>query len=127
MQNGQGAALLAWENEAYLPIEERPGEFEIVTPPTSILAEPPVTVADKRGTREVATEFLNRIYTDEGQRIAGKHCCRPSNPDILKEFGEQCDLSAKLITIDDPLFGGWLAAHKKHLSDGGIFDQIFTK
>ncbi|MDR1658116.1 MAG: sulfate ABC transporter substrate-binding protein [Deltaproteobacteria bacterium] len=131
VQNGQGDVLLAWENEAYLSIAERPGEFEIVTPPTSILAEPPVTVVDevveKRGTRELATEYLNYLYSDEGQRIAGKHYYRPSNPEILKEFGQYYDLSTQLITIDDPLFGGWATAQKYHFSDGAIFDKIYTK
>jgi sulfate transport system substrate-binding protein len=131
VQNGQGDVLLAWENEAYLSIAERPGEFEIVTPPTSILAEPPVAVVDevvdKRGTRELATEFLTYLYSDVGQRLAGKYYYRPSNPDILKEFGSYFDLSTKLITIDDPLFGGWAKAQKYHFTDGGVFDQIYTK
>ncbi|MDR2140564.1 MAG: sulfate ABC transporter substrate-binding protein [Deltaproteobacteria bacterium] len=131
VQNGQGDVLLAWENEAYLSLAERPGELEIVTPPTSILAEPPVAVVDvyvdKKGTRELATEYLKYLYSDEGQRIAGNHYYRPSNPEILKEFTKYFYLSLKLITIDDPLFGGWAKAQKYHFSDGGIFDQIYTK
>ncbi|MDR1609182.1 MAG: sulfate ABC transporter substrate-binding protein [Deltaproteobacteria bacterium] len=131
VQNGQGDVLLAWENEAYLSIAERPGEFEIVTPPTSILAEPPVTVVDevvdKKGTRALATEYLNYLYSDEGQRLAGKNYYRPSNPEILKEFGQYFELKTKLITIDDPLFGGWAKAQKYHFSDGAIFDQIYAK
>jgi sulfate transport system substrate-binding protein len=131
VQNGQGDVLLAWENEAYLSLAERPGELEIVTPPTSILAEPPVAVVDtyvdKKGTRELATEYLKYLYSDEGQRIAGNHYYRPSNPEILKEFSKFFDLNLKHITIDDPLFGGWGKAQKEHFSDGGIFDQIYTK
>jgi sulfate transport system substrate-binding protein len=131
VQNGQGDVLLAWENEAYLSLAERPGELEIVTPPTSILAEPPVAVVDtyvdKKNSRELATEYLKYLYSDEGQRIAGSHYYRPSNPEIIKEFTKYFDLNLKLITIDDPLFGGWEVAQKKHFSDGGIFDQIYTK
>ncbi|MDR1576997.1 MAG: sulfate ABC transporter substrate-binding protein [Deltaproteobacteria bacterium] len=131
VQNGQGDVLLAWENEAYLSLAERPGELEIVTPPTSILAEPPVAVVDtyvdKKGTRELATEYLKYLYSDQGQRIAGEHYYRPSNPNILKEFGKYFDLSIKLITIDDPLFGGWEKTQKLHFTDGGIFDQLYTK
>ncbi|MDR1085545.1 MAG: sulfate ABC transporter substrate-binding protein [Deltaproteobacteria bacterium] len=131
VQNGQGDVLLAWENEAYLSLAERPGEFEIVTPPTSILAEPPVaivdTYVDKKGTRELATEYLKYLYSDEGQRIAGQHYYRPSNPEIIKEFTKYFDLNLKLITIDDPLLGGWETAQKKHFSDGGVFDRIYTK
>ncbi|MDR1051262.1 MAG: sulfate ABC transporter substrate-binding protein [Deltaproteobacteria bacterium] len=131
VQNGQGDVLLAWENEAYLSLAERPGEFEIVTPPTSILAEPPVTIVDayvdKNGTRELATEYLKFLYSDEGQRIAGAHYYRPSNPEIIKEFADYFDLGLKLVTIDDPLFGGWEVAQKKHFGDGGVFDQIYEK
>ncbi|MDR2406229.1 MAG: sulfate ABC transporter substrate-binding protein [Deltaproteobacteria bacterium] len=129
--NGQGDVLLAWENEGYLALEEAPGQFEIVSPPLSILAEPPVaivdTYVDKKGTREVATEYLNYLYTPEGQRIAGKHFYRPSNPEIAKEFKDQFQLQMELVTIDDPLFGGWEKAQAKHFSDGGVFDQIYTR
>jgi sulfate transport system substrate-binding protein len=131
VQNLQGDVLLAWENEAYLSLAERPGELDIVYPPTSILTEPPVaivdTYVDKKGTRELATEYLKYLYSDEGQRIAGKHYYRPSNPTILKEFSKSYNLDIKLIAIDDPLFGGWAVAQKKHFSDGGIFDQIYSK
>ncbi|MDR2200218.1 MAG: sulfate ABC transporter substrate-binding protein [Deltaproteobacteria bacterium] len=129
--NGQGDVLLAWENEAYLALEEAPGKFEIVSPPLSILAEPPVAIVDayvdKKGTREVATEYLNYLYTPEGQRIAGKHFYRPSDPAIAEEFKDQFQLKMELVTIDDPLFGGWEKAQAKHFNDGGVFDQIYTR
>lgn len=128
VQNGQGDVLLAWENEAYPSLAERPGEFEIVAPPTNILAEPPVaavdTYADKKNSRELATEYLKYLYSDAGQRIAGERRYRPNNPEIIKEFTKYFDLNLKLITIDDPLFGGWEVALKKHFGDGGVFDQI---
>ncbi|MDR3204345.1 MAG: sulfate ABC transporter substrate-binding protein [Deltaproteobacteria bacterium] len=130
VQNGQGDVLLAWENEAFLTLKQEGDKYEIVTPPTSILAEPPVTVVDevvdKRGTREIATEYLTFLYSDEGQRLAGKHFYRPSNPEILKEFGNQF-VSTQLITIDNPLFDGWEKAQKEHFTDGAIFDQIYVK
>ncbi|MDR1079807.1 MAG: sulfate ABC transporter substrate-binding protein [Deltaproteobacteria bacterium] len=131
VQNGQGDVLLAWENEAYLALAETPGQFEIVAPPTSILAEPPVAIVDenvdKKGTREIATEYLNYLYSDEGQRVAGKHFYRPSNKTIAEEFKDVFVLNMKLITIDDPLFGGWGPTQAKHFNDGGIFDQIYTR
>ncbi|MDR3155415.1 MAG: sulfate ABC transporter substrate-binding protein [Deltaproteobacteria bacterium] len=131
VQNGQGDVLLAWENEAYLALAETPGQFEIVAPPLSILAEPPVAIVDsnvdKKGTRELATEYLNHLYSDEGQRIAGKHYYRPSNQKIAEEFKDVFVLNMKLVTIDDPLFGGWGPAQAKHFNDGGIFDQIYTR
>jgi sulfate transport system substrate-binding protein len=131
VRNGQGDVLLAWENEAYLAIAEHKNDFEIVTPDLSILAEPPVAivdaVVDKRGSRELANAYLDYLYSDEGQRIAGKNHYRPSNPKIAAEFADVFDLKVNLITIDDPLFGGWEKAQTKHFTDGGIFDRIYTR
>ena len=82
--------LIAWENEAFLSVQENPDEYEIVTPSISILAQPSVAVVDEvvdqRGTRDVATEYLSYLYSDEAQRIAGDNFYRPSNPDILNEY-----------------------------------------
>ncbi|MGN0620148.1 MAG: sulfate ABC transporter substrate-binding protein [Ruminiclostridium sp.] len=129
VENGQGDVLLAWENEAYLSIQDYPDGYEIITPSVSILAQPSVAivdkVVDKRGTREAATEYLNYLYTDEAQRIAGDNYYRPSNPDILKEYSSVFDLNINLVTIAD--FGGWDTAQKKHFADGGVFDEIYEK
>jgi sulfate transport system substrate-binding protein len=124
VQRGLGDVLLAWENEAFLAINELgPDKFEVITPSESILAEPPVTVidkvADKRGTRKVAEAYLNFLYTDEGQKIAAKHYYRPINPKIPTRLAK-----IKLYTIDQA-FGGWQNAQKTHFSDGGTFDQIY--
>lgn len=127
VENGQGDVLLAWENEAYLSIQDNPDDYEIVTPSISILAQPSVavvdSVVDKRGTREAATEYLSYLYSDDAQRLAGKNYYRPSNPDILNEFADVFDLDVNLVTIED--FGGWDNAQEKHFTDGGIFDQIY--
>jgi sulfate transport system substrate-binding protein len=125
VQRGQGDVLLAWENEAFLAINELgPDKFEVVTPSESILAEPPVTVidkvADKRGTRKVAEAYLNFLYSDEGQKIASKHYYRPINPKIPTKLAK-----VKLYTIDKA-FGGWQKAQKTHFADGGTFDQIYA-
>jgi sulfate transport system substrate-binding protein len=127
VQRGLGDVLLAWENEAFLAVRELgPDKFDIVTPPESILAEPPVTVidkvADKRGTRKVAEEYLKYLYTDEGQKIAAKHYYRPINAKIPTKLAKV----KKLYTIDKD-FGGWQKAQKTHFSDGGTFDQIYGK
>jgi sulfate transport system substrate-binding protein len=131
VENGQGDVLLAWENEAYLSLKEHPKDFEIVTPPLSILAEPPVAIVDEnvdaKGTRELAKAYLEYLYSDVGQKLAGDNFYRPSNPAILANYGKQFDLGINLITIDDPLFGGWEKAQNYHFSDGGIFDQIYEK
>ncbi|MBR1592844.1 MAG: sulfate ABC transporter substrate-binding protein [Ruminococcus sp.] len=129
VENGQGDVLLAWENEAFLSLQEYPDDYEIVTPSISILAQPSVAVVDKNvdknGTREAATEYLNYLYSDEAQRIAGQNYYRPSNEEILNEFSDVFDLDIDLVTIND--FGGWDEAFEKHFSDGGLFDQIFEQ
>jgi len=127
VENKQGDVLLAWENEAFLSIKEYPDDYEIITPSISILAEPPVAivdeVVDKKGTREVATAYLEYLYSDVGQRIAVENYYRPTNQNI--SFSDTFDLNINLITIDDALFGGWNNAQKVHFNDGGVFDQIY--
>jgi sulfate transport system substrate-binding protein len=127
-QRGIGDVLLAWENEAHLALKEFGADnFEIVTPPLSILAEPPVAVVDKNvkrhGTTEVATEYLKYLYSDEGQEIAAKNFYRPRNEAIAAKYAGNFT-RLKLVTIDQE-FGGWTKAQKTHFADGGIFDQIF--
>jgi sulfate transport system substrate-binding protein len=129
VENGQGDVLIAWENEAYLSIQDHPDEYEIITPSVSILAQPSVAVVDKvvdkRGTREAATEYLNYLYSDEAQKIAGDNFYRPSNKEILQQYADTFDLNINLVTIKD--FGGWESAQEKHFADGGVFDEIYEK
>jgi sulfate transport system substrate-binding protein len=127
-QRGIGDVLLAWENEAHLALKEfGDDKFDIVTPPLSILAEPPVAVVDKNakhhGTTEVAKAYLEYLYSDEGQEIAAKNFYRPRNEAIAAKYAANFS-QLKLVTIDDE-FGGWTKAQKTHFADGGIFDQIF--
>ena len=127
-----GDVLLAWENEAYLVLEEFGADnFDIVFPPSSILAEPPVTVvvgnAEAHGTLALATAYLEYLYSAEGQTLAAANHYRPSRPDLVADKALLEGFpSLDLISIDDPLFGGWAAAQPKHFGDGGIFDQIYT-
>ena len=128
VERGVGDVLLAWENEAYLALKEfGPEKFEIVAPPLSILAEPPVAVvekvADKKGTRDAAEAYLKYWYTKEGQEIAARNSYRPRDPEIAKEY-EKSFAKVELFTIDD-VFGGWTKAQKDHFAEGGIFDQIY--
>ncbi len=128
-ERGIGDVLINWENELLLALKNHGDKFEIVVPSVSILAEPTVAVldrnVDKRGTREIAQAYLEYLYSDEGQDIAGKHFYRPSNPEILKKYAHQYP-NIRLFTIDD-VFGGWTKATDKHFVDGGIFDQIYLK
>ena len=128
VERGVGDVLLAWENEAFLAQREfGKDKFEIVSPPLSILAEPPVAivdkVADKKGTREVADAYLKYWYSKEGQEIAARNSYRPRDPEIAKEY-ENSFAKVDLFTIDD-VFGGWTKAQQEHFSEGGIFDQIY--
>lgn len=128
VERGIGDVLLAWENEALLAIKELgPDKFDIIAPSLSILAEPPVAVVDKvvdrKGTRNLAQAYLQFLYTDEGQVLAGKHYYRPTSPKIAERFAAQFP-KLKLLTIDKD-FGGWQVAQKTHFNDGGTFDQIY--
>jgi sulfate/thiosulfate-binding protein len=128
VERGVGDVLLAWENEAFLAQREfGKDKFEIVSPPLSILAEPPVAivdaVADKKGTRAVAGAYLKYWYSKEGQEIAARNSYRPRDPEIAKKY-EASFAKVELFTIDD-VFGGWAKAQQEHFSEGGIFDQIY--
>ena len=127
-QRGIGDVLLAWENEAHLALKEfGEDKFDIVTPSISVLAEPPVAIVDKtarrHGTTEVAKAYLDYLYSDEGQDIAGKNFYRPRSEKAAAKYAGQF-ASLKLVTVDQE-FGGWTKAQKTHFGDGGIFDQIF--
>ena len=126
VQRGIGDVLLAWENEALLAIKELgPDKVEIVVPSISILAEPSVTVVDKvvlrRGTREVATAYLQYLYSKEGQDIIARNYYRPRDAEVAAKYAAQYP-KLNLVTIKD--FGGWQAATKAHFGDGGSFDQV---
>lgn len=129
VERGIGDVLVGWENEAYLALKEDDSKFEVVVPPVSILAEPPVTVVDKfakkHGTVKVAEAYLSYLYSDEGQEIIAKNFYRPRNAAVLKAHESQY-AKVDLFTIDD-IFGGWTKAQKTHFSDGGVFDQIYLK
>jgi len=123
-----GDVLIAWENEAFLSAKDSKGEFEIVVPSVSILAEPPVAVVDKvaekNGTAEVAKAYLEYLYSPAGQQIAAKNYYRPAvkgaiSDEELKHFAQ-----VELFTIED-VFGGWAKAQQQHFDENGTFDQIY--
>nr|WP_290980192.1 sulfate ABC transporter substrate-binding protein [Halomonas sp.] len=127
VQRRLGDVLLAWENEAILSVEQLgKGDFEIVVPEQSILAEPPVAVVDanvdRKGTREAAEAYLEYLYSEEAQRLAAKHYYRPRSEDVLAEHIDAFP-SLELFTIDD-VFGGWQSAQARFFNDGGVFDEI---
>ncbi|MFJ3045733.1 sulfate ABC transporter substrate-binding protein [Herbaspirillum chlorophenolicum] len=129
VERGIGDVLLAWENEALISLKEwGPDKFDIVAPSISILTEPPVAlvdkVADRRGTRKVAEEYLKHLYSEEGQEIIAKNYYRPIDPKIAAKYASQFP-KLNLVTIDKD-FGGWQKAQKTHFADGGTFDQLYV-
>jgi sulfate/thiosulfate transport system substrate-binding protein len=130
VERNVGDVLIAWENEAFLSINEfGKDKFEIIVPSVSILAEPPVAVVDRvvdrKGTRAAAEDYLRFIYTPEAQEIVARHFYRPRDPAVMKKY-EGAFPKVELFTIDE-VFGGWQKAQPTHFGDGGIFDRIFTQ
>lgn len=130
IQRGLGDVLISWENEAYMALNEsKAGEYELITPSISILAEPPVavvdSVVDKRGTRTVAEGYLNYLYGDEGQKLAAQYYYRPSNPQIAEQYKDKFH-PLKLIPIDK-VFKGWKDINNKFFKDNKIFDKIMSE
>lgn len=128
VQRGLGDVLIAWENEAILAVKELGADkLQIVVPSVSILAEPPVAVVDnvalRRGTREVATAYLQYLYSKEGQEIIAKNYYRPRDPEIAAKYASQFP-KLTLSTVAD--LGGWSKVQPTHFADGGVFDQIYS-
>jgi sulfate/thiosulfate transport system substrate-binding protein len=131
-QRGIGDVLLSWENEAFLAINELgPDKFDIIVPPLSIKAEPPVALVrgntDEKGTTEVAQAYLDYLYSPAAQQIIAKNYYRPSRPELADAGDLKRFPSIKLIGIDDPVFGGWAKVTPRHFASGGVFDQIFKR
>lgn len=144
VENGQGDVLIAWENEAFLSLEEYPDEYEIVVPSVSILCQPTVAIVDKvvdaRGTRDVAEEYLSYLYSKDAQRVEAKNFYRPSDAEVLEEYtyaeegntvtelpedGKWINTNIDLTDIGH--FGGWAKATERHFVDGALFDSIYEE
>ncbi len=126
-QRGIGDVAISWENEAFLVLKEFPGQYEVVTPSISILAEPPVSVVDKtadaKDNRPLAEEYLKHLYSPEAQRIIARHFYRPRDESAVAAAGIAF-AKVELFTVDE-VFGGWRKAQAEHFNDGGVFDQIY--
>ena len=128
VERGIGDVLLAWENEAFLAVKEMGADkVEIVVPPRSILAEPPVavvdTVVDQHGTRALAEAYLQFLYSPEGQEIAARNFYRPRQADVAAKYADRFP-KLDLFTLSEK-FGDWRQAQKKFFADGGVFDEIY--
>jgi sulfate transport system substrate-binding protein len=144
VENGQGDVLIAWENEAFLSLEEYPGQYEIVIPSVSILCQPTVAIVDEvvdnRGTRDVATAYLEYLYSDEAQALEAQNFYRPSTQSVYDQYVYDTDSNViteipsdgkwivDSVTLTDiNHFGGWKEAKAKHFADGGVFDSIYEE
>lgn len=144
VENGQGDVLIAWENEAFLSLEEYPGEYEIVIPSVSIYCQPTVAivdeVVDERGTRDIAAAYLEYLYSDDAQNLEAQNYYRPYNEEVLNDYVLETDsnviteipedgkwiiTNVDLVDIDH--FGGWTEAAEKHFVDGAVFDSIYEE
>lgn len=130
VQRGLGDVLLAWENEAYLSLNEIGKDYvEIVVPSISILAEPPVAIVDaivkKHGTEKLAHEYVSFFYTPQAQEIGAQNYYRPQLKEVAEKY-KNTFTKVELFSIDDE-FGGWQKAHQVHFADGGTFDKIYQQ
>lgn len=127
VENGKGDVLIAWENEALTTLDSYPGEYELIYPSVSILAQPSVAIVDDNaganGTEQLSREYLQYLYSDAAQRLIGENGYRPTDEQILQEFSDTYDLTMELWKIED--FGGWNEAYKTYFEDGAQFDQIY--
>jgi sulfate transport system substrate-binding protein len=125
-QRNLGDALVTFESETPLIEREFGGNFEVIYPSRTLLAENPVSVVDKvvdkRGTRKVAEAYLQFLYSEAGQEIAAKHHLRPRNAKVLARYAKDFP-KANTFTVDE-VFGSWAQAQKAHFADGGSYDQI---
>lgn len=126
VENKQGDVLIAWENEAIQSMNNHPGVYEIVIPSVSIVAEPSVALvaelAKKRGTYDIAKEYLTYLYDVKSQRLIAKYVFRPTNPEVMKEVANQYPTPSRMVTIRD--FGGWTKAYERFFEDGAVFDTL---
>jgi sulfate transport system substrate-binding protein len=129
VQRGIGDVLIAWETDALLSQQQAPGQFEIVVPSATIIAETPVAVVDKvaqkHGTERLARAYLEYLYSPEAQELAAKYYYRPQLKSVAKKYASTFP-KVNTFTVQQGC-GGWRNAQTKHFADGATFDQIFEK
>jgi sulfate transport system substrate-binding protein len=125
-QRNIGDALATFESEVPLIQNEFNGDYEVVYPRRTVLAENPVAVVDrnvdKAGTRKAAEAYLRHLWSDEGQTIAARHHLRPRSDKVLAQFQKDFP-KVSTFTVTE-VFGGWQRAQTEHFNDGGIYDQL---
>ncbi len=128
VENGKGDVLIAWENEAIATMKNYPDQYELVSPSVSILAQPSVAIVDDNvamnKTEQLSSEYLSYLYSKDAQKLAAEYGYRPSDEEVLKDYGNVFNLNMKLTNIND--FGGWNEAYKAYFDDGALFDVIYN-
>lgn len=128
VENGKGDVLIAWENEAIATMKNYPDQYELVSPSVSILAQPSVAIVDDNvamnKTEQLSSEYLSYLYSKDAQKLAAENGYRPSDEEVLKDYGNVFNLNMKLTNIND--FGGWNEAYKTYFDDGALFDVIYN-
>jgi sulfate transport system substrate-binding protein len=129
LQRNIGDVLITFESEVVsVDREFGQGKVDAVYPSVSIVAENPVAVVErtvaKKGTTQLATDYLQWLYSDEAQEIAAKHAIRPRSEAVLKKHADQFK-PIKQFTVAK-YFGSLTEAQKVHFNDGGQFDKLYT-
>lgn len=128
VENGKGDVLIAWENEAIATMKNYPDQYELVSPSVSILAQPSVAIVDDNvamnKTEQLSSEYLSYLYSKDAQKLVAENGYRPSDEEVLKDYGNVFNLNMKLTNIND--FGGWNEAYKAYFDDGALFDVIYN-
>lgn len=128
VENGKGDVLIAWENEAIATMKNYPDQYELVSPSVSILAQPSVAIVDDNvamnKTEQLSSEYLSYLYSKDAQKLVAENGYRPSDEEVLKDYGNVFNLNMKLTNIND--FGGWNEAYKTYFDDGALFDVIYN-
>jgi sulfate/thiosulfate transport system substrate-binding protein len=128
-QRNLGDALVTFESEVPLIKREFGGDYEVIYPTWTVLAENPVAVVDKvvdkRGTRKQAEAYLKYLWSDEGQEIAARQHMRPRSAKVLAKYAKDFP-KINTFTVDE-VFGGWKKAQKEHFDDGATYDQIISR
>jgi sulfate transport system substrate-binding protein len=129
-QRDVGDVLVTFENEAIaIGAELGADKFDVVYPSLSIDAAPPVAVVDKvvdrRGSRKLATAYLEFLFSPQAQEIIARHAFRPRDENVLQKFAGRFP-AIKTFSVERTL-GSWAEVQAKHFADGAIYDQIVVR
>ncbi|MFV0595030.1 thiosulfate ABC transporter substrate-binding protein CysP [Shewanella sp.] len=130
VERGIGDVLITFESEVN-NIRQQYGadDYQVVVPKTSILAEFPVAVVEKNakrnGTQELATEYLNYLYSEEAQRLLAGFNYRVHNEKVVAEFTKQFP-AVELMTVEQ-IIGNWDNAMKTQFANGAKLDQLLKR